>query len=1579
MNTTEFKTATRSSPKQLGHGRVQMKAKPGLAGAANRKRADGLERQADDIAERFVAGEKGLARRITPTGAADFSLPASAGLPLYKDLREELEESFGANFAAVRIHEDSDAAHAAQEHCANAFASGRDVYFARGKFKPQSREGKLLIAHELTHVLQQTGRLSTDGMMKATPQRGNRLVQLEAAIPPFDTLKKLHAPKKKDQKDKYDEVVKALAKRVAMTDPKASLDTFFQESLPEIKDWPSEAESLLFDTLKRYEKFELASQLIERDDFKGGIRIRTAAWTNSFVPVLKDRNKGEEVFVKAAEKHPVLAWYIEEWVRLIGVFILGPLSAPIPTLRRYGLKEGDTSTDTITEHASELSDNLGENKKLSSSEWVYEALFRIRELDELRMKKCIEINNNAIAEQKKTNERQIFLKRRYADGVQQWGSKFLESTADIFKDTTGAIDTDARKAWEPLLKKLGARVKGIGTTAIDLWDRQSALDQTFTQFHESRDKGEAKALAEATKKLKAVKAAGEKSGFPAEIIHVLRELNRPGKGKESPAPTDEFRARAEALVERLKSFSQEHLEKPQPKLLYEQKTDDVIAYIWLTIWVREWMSFLAWVAAGPDTNPNVALVDQRIHQRLIFARRAKWLGRALDWTEVVEEADTIIFAKKEKTSLLAILPYEDGNFWHHKPEVPIEDLSQVQSIKSWEPLTGTHLALLYRKSYYEAVAGKIKELTPTSDAEEKLWVEAGGLIPFVAGKADKEVKKLPFPEFWTVKSYDFAIKEGSKESFDDLIKSHYSFHEVDEHSKTASLTWILPFEPGKVFAWFVPYIWTVMPTFRGIDLLNAQVAAGMPGKDDQKKLEQTKQLDDPTWLKKLSERITKQLKDEKMTKDELRTLQAGITSALEGERERAWEQLLLQIKKGSRLDRQIIAKWSIEHLIKYDDTRAFDEPNKALEQVVRFFVAVSMLEEQDVEAEMTALMLEIAPKLEAAFENESRFDVVHSWLGWMESAVKYLPTFLAMDPKARHVFLPDYENKSEWLDPRVASLKAVTSHFKAVRESVQKKSGYKAFAKDQGFKVFMAYSSGIPVGQKLYPREGQSILGEPKSVHYEVTKILRDYIYHPAYGYGTAGQAPEGKGSKKKKTKTAATGYAEAKFLELDDKTPLVLAKDEKLLEVRVFNKKNVLLEAKQVGPADAEILADIHNGLAWAAFGSAMGNIQAGIEWYVNTMLDLAEFIPGVGQGIAAARVLATIAMFWADGDWKKVKEILAGGIREIMEGLLTRIKDAADPENLIQLLLFGDPRLDSLLAKSTIGKGETADPKPSSGGTDKFAKAKKAVAAFRRLGKAFAKALRKLHDKVQVPMEDFHTFAASRPVLSFALQFIADNIFTIAKIATTIYEIGTKEDRKKGVAQELKDTLKEQQESFGDRFHDILRQVEEFQLPEKILDFPPIIASAMSVLEGFILKNLGLKGKAALFILQKTGALDFFNERVAEEIVAAGVDPNIYWQEQVVPEIATKFNETRDDVVKKINDLLGAKALGGVFKPIPKANKLAITPEGDPFPETHEDYVEDVPVAAATTNPYPSLRSTSALPTETCSFAWPRSATHS
>jgi hypothetical protein len=75
------------------------------------------------------------------------------GSSLPDEVRSFMEPSFGADFSQVRVHNDSAAAQMNQELGAEAFTHGRDVYFGAGK----SPRKDLLTAHELTHVVQQTG------------------------------------------------------------------------------------------------------------------------------------------------------------------------------------------------------------------------------------------------------------------------------------------------------------------------------------------------------------------------------------------------------------------------------------------------------------------------------------------------------------------------------------------------------------------------------------------------------------------------------------------------------------------------------------------------------------------------------------------------------------------------------------------------------------------------------------------------------------------------------------------------------------------------------------------------------------------------------------------------------------------------------------------------------------------------------------------------------------------------------------------------------------------------------------------------------------------------------------------------------------------------------------------------------------------------------------------------------------------------------------------------------------------------------------------------------------------------------
>lgn len=77
------------------------------------------------------------------------------GSPLDNNTRGEMESGFGADFSGVRVHNDSAAVQMNQQLGAQAFTSGNDIYFNEGKYNPGSDSGKHLLAHELTHTVQQ--------------------------------------------------------------------------------------------------------------------------------------------------------------------------------------------------------------------------------------------------------------------------------------------------------------------------------------------------------------------------------------------------------------------------------------------------------------------------------------------------------------------------------------------------------------------------------------------------------------------------------------------------------------------------------------------------------------------------------------------------------------------------------------------------------------------------------------------------------------------------------------------------------------------------------------------------------------------------------------------------------------------------------------------------------------------------------------------------------------------------------------------------------------------------------------------------------------------------------------------------------------------------------------------------------------------------------------------------------------------------------------------------------------------------------------------------------------------------------
>ena len=110
--------------------------------------------------------QQDLLRRqpIGPDASAYGAVPPSVhevlrspGNPLLPTSRAFFESGFGHDFAKVRIHSDARASDSARNVNARAYTVGRDIVFGRGEYDPHSSAGRHLLAHELAHVVQQSG------------------------------------------------------------------------------------------------------------------------------------------------------------------------------------------------------------------------------------------------------------------------------------------------------------------------------------------------------------------------------------------------------------------------------------------------------------------------------------------------------------------------------------------------------------------------------------------------------------------------------------------------------------------------------------------------------------------------------------------------------------------------------------------------------------------------------------------------------------------------------------------------------------------------------------------------------------------------------------------------------------------------------------------------------------------------------------------------------------------------------------------------------------------------------------------------------------------------------------------------------------------------------------------------------------------------------------------------------------------------------------------------------------------------------------------------------------------------------
>ncbi|MFB6317234.1 DUF4157 domain-containing protein [Saccharicrinis sp. FJH54] len=117
------------------------------------------------------------------TSGIEHSLNASkgGGSAMPDDVRQQMESGFGTDFSNVRIHMGYNAVQMNQKLGAQAFTNGNDIYFNNGKYNPVSHTGQQLLAHELTHTIQQGASVQPKRIQMQTEET---VVQPPAGVTP---------------------------------------------------------------------------------------------------------------------------------------------------------------------------------------------------------------------------------------------------------------------------------------------------------------------------------------------------------------------------------------------------------------------------------------------------------------------------------------------------------------------------------------------------------------------------------------------------------------------------------------------------------------------------------------------------------------------------------------------------------------------------------------------------------------------------------------------------------------------------------------------------------------------------------------------------------------------------------------------------------------------------------------------------------------------------------------------------------------------------------------------------------------------------------------------------------------------------------------------------------------------------------------------------------------------------------------------------------------------------------------------------------------------------------------------------
>jgi hypothetical protein len=1478
----------------------------GRASPANRRTAGAtrLERLAAFAASRVVRGERGV-RALGHAPVARAPDAASLGAPLPPDLLQRLELGFGAELSAVRLHTDQSAAALTEREGARAFAAGRDVYLGRDARSDLHAERNFTtLAHEVAHVLQQTGRPDALGRLAARDLAGSADVdvQREDLVDYVDRFEGyFHA-----DRPEYEQVKVAYAKVPGVAAEIKEIDKIYTINFT----WGSENDhNRLVARTKTtaFESLSIDAKAFYVDCLKAVQRYADAAAIfKKLPPDTATVYRSKEMYVELRKD---LSWLAplartHPFTRLLypsGVidaylhYFYGPVQVIVPPLEEYEKRSFAEGTRMSKQTGPRMDSEL--------------SLMTVMAMDRLVLdqRKSLESFGEATTAARPDEE-----KLRIAEA-------YATRKPDDPQVGAPATEPELRALYEDLWPELKKRAE----MARAYWKRVKTLnDAVFYGFDfETLTAADVKELA---------KEVGTKPSFAKLEGVLLKVAAALVNADRVPGPSgyrDRVKAQRESLLQHVKPYGAALIELARKT---KRNKEDERQMLRLGLVIRLVLSCRERLAVSYDHTTDVKLTkdghdDERLAARIRIANLLWATGTHFGLSRVVTAADVFLASDKPRLALLSDWIVDP------KPVGPVDFQGEETPELTGTGLSNTRIAQFFFADYLNSVAQAI-EIALDPAKNPNLSLSAGGNI---LGEAIKSVKAIDRPQRYLLQKYEYwydaagavTVVKGQKVTdpaklFHVLVLQHWRTHKLKAalgYPFTAE--WYASRRPPAkrqepLVLWSVPRADRVYTRLMAIPELDKQVQEYLSRNPSYFIAGEEWEA----WMRGLIG-LAKELREkhakDKPPKTTIEEISKPLTGALDTDYEKAKQRFYRAARKATALQIR-------PHLERYRDDERDNAgvPAYVFGLMEQFALATRIDEDQPVQA--TLLALELANDLSRSFSPKDlywAYEIVGTLFRYTTGALDVWndPKFQERVKASKHPGTTDAE-----LENAAATLTKMRGVLGSAMQRVQASRGLRGRVTTGGS---TPNTNGVLSTIGLFPTLEAGKSFQMYLREWELVKVHVDFDYLPGFreieALGVKWPHPAAARAGEPLVIDASSGPAKGTRLP-DDTTLLTLRRRTLQPKPRKGSKKprgapspweDVVITA-----GDVKDLTRLYHD-----FGDFSGLVYIGvalgaIEDIVMVGVELAEFIPGVGQGIMVGRFIAAVISFLESDEFAELLEAFKEEGFKAIPNLTKKIADSLSPNagKLFAWFFFSRPTMIEAPAHATT-KIEEQQKKAATGGV--WARLARVIRNIARFAKKLLGTVERLRNKAQAPFRAAQSFVLSHPGLAMIVGLMIRYFDALSTLVMNTLFQDEEEKKDTDFVKRLRAAAADGIKGFAERITRAVNVVREIQVPEEIVPLDLVgefvVDRVISSLGGKY-KLLAKGGRAALQRIpgDPWGRI---MRTIGETLTgASGVDPNVIYREAIQSHLRGALDGVRTDMFSWLD---------AVFKDVALLKELGIT----------------------------------------------------